>query len=99
MNAYVLLSLFNELGKIDKILSFCNELNKFNYTGARMLYSIYHMALKLLRNRIFGINALLCHFCATLKWTSLRNVTKSVNHLWFIICIAWCYITPWRDLM
>ena len=70
INAHVLLSLFYELGKIDKILSFCNELNKFNNTGARMLYSIYHMALKLLRNRIFGIKRITLPF--------LRNVKMDV---------------------
>ena len=55
MSAHVLLNLFNELGKRDKmrglssILSlFCNEFNKFNKTRARMLYSYYHMALQLL---------------------------------------------------
>ena len=54
MSAHVLLTLLNELGKRDKmrglpsILSlFHNELNTFNNTGARMLYSIYHMTLKL----------------------------------------------------
>ena len=49
MSAHVLLKLLKELGKIDKmrglpsILSlFRNDFNKFNYTGARMLDSIYH---------------------------------------------------------
>ena len=53
MSARFLLSLLNELGKSDKmrglpsILSlFCNEFNKFNNTGARMLDSIYHMTVK-----------------------------------------------------
>ena len=43
----------NEMGKSDKmrglpsILSlFRNEFNKLNNTGARMLYSIYHMTLR-----------------------------------------------------
>ena len=55
MSAHVLLNLLTELGKRDKmrglpnILSFFrNELNKFNNTRARMLDSIYHMALRLL---------------------------------------------------
>ena len=55
MSAHVLLILFKELGKRDKmrglpsVLSlFCNEFNKFNNTRARMLYSIYHMALSIL---------------------------------------------------
>ena len=50
ISAHVLLKLFNELGKRDKmrglpsILSlFRNEFNKFNNTRARMLDSIYHM--------------------------------------------------------
>ena len=54
MSAHVLLNLLNELWKRDKmrglpsILSlFRNEFNKFNNTGARMLDSIYHMALTL----------------------------------------------------
>ena len=48
MSAHVLLNLSNELGKSDKmrglpsfLLLFCNEFDKFNYTGARMLDSIY----------------------------------------------------------
>ena len=52
MRAHVLLDLFNEVGKRDKmrglpsILSlFGNEFNKFNKTIARMLFSIYHMTL------------------------------------------------------
>ena len=62
MNAHVLLNLLNELGKRDKmrdltsILSlFRNEFNKFNNTGARIIDSIYHMTLKILKNCIFGV--------------------------------------------
>ena len=54
MSAHVLLNLLNKLRKRDKmrglpsILSFFrNKFNKFNNTGARMLDSIYHMALNL----------------------------------------------------
>ena len=54
MSAHVLLNLLNELRKSDKmrdllsiLLLFCNEFNKFNNTGGRMLDSIYHMMLKL----------------------------------------------------
>ena len=36
MSAHVLLNLLNELGS-------CNEFNKFNITGARMLDSINYM--------------------------------------------------------
>ena len=63
MSAHVLLNLLNELGKRDKmrglpsILSlFRNEFNnKFNNTRARMLDSIYHMALRLLLSFISGV--------------------------------------------
>ena len=54
MSVHVLLNLFKELGKTDKMQSlpsilslFCNEFSKFNTTGAGMLDSIYHMTLKL----------------------------------------------------
>ena len=33
----------------------CNEFDKFNNTGARMIDSTYHMTLKLIKNRIFGV--------------------------------------------
>ena len=55
MSANVLLNFLNELGKTDKmrglpiILSlFRDSFNKFNYTGAQMLDSIYNMTLRLL---------------------------------------------------
>ena len=55
MSAHVLLNLLNKLGKRDKmrglpsILSFFfNSFNKFNYTRAQVLDSIYHMTLRLL---------------------------------------------------
>ena len=54
MNAQNLLNLLNELGKRDKMRGlsitlslFRNEFHKLNNTRARMLDSIYHMALKL----------------------------------------------------
>ena len=54
MSVHVLLNLFNELRKRNKmrgsprILSlFRNSFIKFNNTGARMLDSIHHMTLKL----------------------------------------------------
>ena len=86
MSAHVLLILLNKLRKRDKmrgvpsILSiFCNEFDKFNNTGARMLDSIYHMTLKVLKNCIFGVKTSRCSLI-------LRNVImdvisrKSVNH-------------------
>ena len=54
MSDHVLLNLFKELGKRDKMqglpsisLLFRNEFNKFNNTGARMLDSTYHITLDL----------------------------------------------------
>ena len=54
MMAHIIFNLLNEVRKRDKmrvlpsILSlFRSEFNKFNYTEARMLDSIYHMTLKL----------------------------------------------------
>ena len=78
MNAHVLLHLLNELGKSDKMrglpsifLLFRNEFNKFKNTGARMLDSIYHMTLKLIKNRILGVKtSRFCHL--------LRNVIMDV---------------------
>ena len=53
MGAHVLLNLFSELRKSNKmqglpsiLSSFCNEFNKFNNTGARKLDFIYHMTLR-----------------------------------------------------
>ena len=48
------------LGKPHILSLFYNLFNKFNNTGARMLDSIYHMTLKLLKNRIFGMKRF-CH--------------------------------------
>ena len=55
MSAHVLLNLSSKLGKSDKMRGlpsiftlFRNEFNKFNNTRARMLDSIFHMALRLL---------------------------------------------------
>ena len=53
MSAHVLLNLLKELRKRD--LFFGNKFEKFNNTGARMLDSIYHMTIKLLKNHIFDV--------------------------------------------
>ena len=78
MSAHVLLDLLNELGKSDNmrgmssiLLLFRNELNKLNKTGGRMLDFIYHMTLKSIKNRIFGVKtSRFCHL--------LRNVIMDV---------------------
>ena len=78
MSAQVLLNLLNELGKRDKMRGlpsilylFRNEFNKFNNTRARMLDSMYHVTLKLLKKHIFGVKtSRICHL--------LRNVIMDV---------------------
>ena len=83
MSAHVLLNLFKELGKRDKmrglpsILSlFRNEFNKFNNTRARMLDSIYHMTLELLWSK----NVIIVLLC-TKRCYGRHNVScKSINH-------------------
>ena len=54
MSAHILLHLFNNLRKRDKMLGlpsilylFRNDFNKFNNTGTRMLDSIHHTTLRL----------------------------------------------------
>ena len=72
MSAHVLLTLLNELGKIDNmrglpsILSpLRNEFCKFNNTRARMLDSIHHLTLKLFYNRVLGVKtSRFCQLCA-----------------------------------
>ena len=78
MSVHVLLILLNDFGKSDKmrglpsiLLLFRNEFNQFNDTGARALDSIYHMTLKLIKNRIFGVK--ISRFCHL-----LRNVIMDV---------------------
>ena len=84
MSAHVLLNLLNESRKIDKmqglssILSlFRNEFYKFNTTEARMLDSIYHMTLKLLKNHIFGLK--MSRFCHLLRNIMMNVITLLTN--------------------
>ena len=62
ISAHVLLNLLNELRKKDKFVAcqtfylfFATSLIKFINIGARMLDSVYHVVLKLIKNRIFGV--------------------------------------------
>ena len=58
---------------------FRNEFDKFNNTGARMLDSIYHMTLILLKNRILAKLLHVLTFLNTYNITSCRgrcNVTS-----------------------
>ena len=74
MSVHILSNLLNKFGKSDKmqglqrILSlFRKEFDKFNYTGARMLDSIYNMALKLFCYHFFGVKtSAFGHIYATL---------------------------------
>ena len=82
--AHVLLNLLNELGKSDKmgglpsiLLLFPNEFNKFNNSGAQMLDSIYHMTLKLIKNRIFGVKT--SRFCHLLRNVIMNVITFPEN--------------------
>ena len=52
MSAHVLLNLLN---KFNFLFNLFNTFNKVNNTGVRMLESIYHMTLKILKNRFFGV--------------------------------------------
>ena len=79
MSAHVLLNLFNELGKSDKMQGlpsifslFCKEFNKFNNTRARMLASICHMT-NILKSHFWRKNVIILSLrvmYATLLWTS-----------------------------
>ena len=76
------------MGKSDKmrglpsiLLLFRNEFNKFNNTGARMLDSIYHMILKLIKNRIHWRENVKILLSFTQGYNGRHNVSrKSVNH-------------------
>ena len=75
------LNLSNELEKRDKmpgllsILSlFCNEFDKFNNTRARILDSIYHMPLILLRSLIHK-NVIIASLC-TKRYYGRHNVSR-----------------------
>ena len=54
-----------------------------------MLDSIYHMKLNFLKSSNFWREtSKFCHILHSVKLMSLHNVHKSVNHKWFIDCIA-----------
>ena len=61
-----------------------------------MLDSIYQMTLILhfWRENIKILPSFTQHYNK-----SLRNVIKCVSHLWFIVFIAWHYITSRRDIV
>ena len=57
---------------VEYFITFRNEFNKSNNTGPRMLDSIYHMTLKLLKIRIIGVKMSIFFFHI------LRNVIMDV---------------------
>ena len=86
MSAHVLLNLLNELGKRDKIRGlpsilslFCNEVNKFNNTRARMLDSIYHMT-NTLKSDFWRKNVLILSLCMQRCYGRHNISRKSINH-------------------
>ena len=86
MSAHVLFNLLNKLGKRDKmqglpsILSFFrNEFDKFNYTRARMLDSIYSMT-NTLKSHFWHKNVIILSLC-TQRCYGRHNVSrKCINH-------------------
>ena len=89
MSARVLLNLLNELRKRDKmwglqsiLLLFRND--KFNNTGAWMLYSIYDdikITVQSFKSHFWVKTLGFCHIYVTLLKASFHNVSrKSVNH-------------------
>ena len=81
MSAYVLSNLLNVLWERDKMRGlssflslYFNEFNKFNNTGAGMLYTIHQVALKFLLIHNFGVNA-------SIFYHLLRNVIMDVTTL------------------
>ena len=104
MCAHVLLNLLNEVGKRDKmrglpsiLFLFRNSFNKFNNTRAQVLDSIYHMT-NTLKSHFWRKNVILS-LCMQ-RCSGRHNVSrKSINHLWFIDFIAWCFFTPRRDVI
>ena len=68
-------------GKTRILSLFCNKFNKFNNTRARMLDSIYHMALRVLQNLISTVKNIIILSLCTQRCYGCYNVSrKSVNH-------------------
>ena len=95
MSAHVLLNLFNELGKRDKmrglpsILSlFRNEFNKFNNTRARMFDSIYHMT-NTLKSHFWRKNVIILSLCTQCCYGRHNVSRKSIPLVVYrFYCIA-----------
>ena len=66
-------------GLLSILLLFRNEFNVLNNTGARMLDSIYHMTLRLIKNRILGVQA--SRFCHLLRNVIIDVITFTTSGL------------------
>ena len=87
MSAHVLLNLLNELEKRDKmrglpsILSlFCNELNKFNNTRARMLFYLSYDIKITLKSHFWRKNVIILSLCTQRCYGRHNFSHKSMNH-------------------
>ena len=86
MSAQVLLNLLNMLRKRGKMRGlpsilplFCNELNKFNNTRARMSDSIYHMT-NTLKSHFCRKNVIILSLCTQRCYGRHNVYRKSINH-------------------
>ena len=70
LSARVFLNLLNRFN----VRLFRNRCEKFNNTGARMLHSVYHRTLKLLKNRVFGVQTSSC--CHLLRYVIMDVLTQ-----------------------
>ena len=100
MSAHVLLNLWNELGKRDKmrglwsILSLSrNEFNKFNNTKARMLDTIYHMKKSGLENSTRPLVFTSASGCRASENFDISSENKKNSHICqsFLWCMASAY--------
>ena len=68
-------------GLLSILSLFHNEFNKFNYTGARMLDSIYHMTLNILKKCILVCEHVNIFSYFAQRYNGRHYVSrKSVNH-------------------
>ena len=77
---------------LPSILSlFCNEINKFNKTGARILDSIYHMTLKHLKIAFFGVKMSRLSLYCTMLGQALDSVERSTVGQCLMFAFGWAH--------